>query len=344
MIFFVVISPYLVLLKERTGKWQLLEEAGSTYVSAQGLAYGDTAAFDAGTWGLDPASGEVYYFSDTSEGQGLVDAIIANPAEFARRLRANVEDLVAGLTGWRLLGWPLIALALLGLFNRPWDGRRLRGELLLAVVLAGPLSFVLFFIQDRYLAAALLPALIWVGGGAAWLGAWLAQTWESVRAEGQRSRGAGEPGSQDAPPPPRPLAPFRGVPLLFLALALLWQQPRLWAALQETHSFQPGHLAAAEMLRAAGAATDAVVMSRYPAVAFHAGAAWAPTPSAAWPDVATYAAKRHAVYLVVDEWETRLRPALKPLLDPATAPVELRHLATVDAGRGPVVVYEFRNR
>jgi hypothetical protein len=85
-------------------------------------------------------------------------------------------------------------------------------------------------------------------------------------------------------------------------------------------------------------------MSRYPAIAFHAGAAWAPTPAATWPDVAAYAEKRHAIYLVVDEWETRLRPALKPLLDPATAPAGLHHLATMDAGSGLVVIYELRER
>ncbi|MCX6031075.1 MAG: glycosyltransferase family 39 protein [Chloroflexi bacterium] len=417
VIFFVLISPYLIVLKERTGKWQLLEEAGSTYVSAQGLAYGDTAAFDAGTWGLDSASGEVYYFSDTSAGQGLAEAIVANPAEFARRLRVNVKDLVAGLTGWRLLGWPLIALALLGLFNRPWDGRRLRGELLLAVVLAGPLSFVLFFIQDRYLAAALIPALIWVGGGAAWLGEWLAGTIADCRlqiadgrlqmadsrlqmAEEQHATRSTQHATRNTQHATRntqhatrntqhaarstqhatrntqhatrstqhatrntqhatrntqhatrstqhatrstQISISRLLPAIFLALALLWQQPRLWAALQETHSFQPGHLAAAEELAAAGATPDAVVMSRYPAVAFHAAAAWAPTPAAAWPDVVAYAAKRHAAYLVVDEWETRLRPALRPLLDPAAAPAGLRHLATLGANGERVVIYRFQ--
>jgi hypothetical protein len=95
------------------------------------------------------------------------------------------------------------------------------------------------------------------------------------------------------------------------------------------------------MLRVLGATDDAVVMSRYPAIAFHAGTAWAPTPAAAWPDVAAYARNRNARYLVVDEWETRLRPALRSLLDPSQAPPELRHLSTVDEDAGPVVIYEF---
>jgi hypothetical protein len=334
-VFFTLISPYLIVLYERTGKWQLLEEAGSTYVSAQGLAYSDTAAFDAGTWGLDPASGEVYYFSTTSEGQGLIKAILAAPAEFGRRLRANVKDLISALTGARLLGWPLITLALLGLFNRPWDSRRLRGELLLVSSLAGPCSFVLFFIQDRYLVTALIPALVWIGGGAAWLGEWLVETIANCK---------WQIADHQLPSCNLQFAIYslQTLPALLLVFVLLWQQPRLWNALHQTHSFQPGHVTAALMLRVLGATDDAVVMSRYPAIAFHAGTTWAPTPAATWPDVAAYARKRNARYLVVDEWETSLRPALRSLLDPRQAPPELRHLSTVDEDARPVVIYEFR--
>jgi hypothetical protein len=348
VIFCGLISPYLFVLHERTGKWQLLEEAGSTYVSAQGLAYGNTAAFDVATWGLDPASGEVYYFSTTSEGQGLIEAIIANPVEFGRRLRANLKELVSSLTGPQLLGWPLLSLALLGLFHQPWDARRLRGELLLAVSLAGPFSFVLFFVQDRYLATALIPALVWIGGGVAWLGEWLAGTIADCRlpiadcgmriADCRLQIAETQHAPRTTQHAPRIL---RCLPAILFALALLWQQPRLWDALHQTHSFQPGHTTAATMLRVLGAPADAVVLSRYPAVAFHAGTAWAPTPAAAWEDVLTYARKRQARYLVVDEWETRLRPALRPLLDPSQAPPELRYLTTVDESAGPVVIYEF---
>ncbi len=216
-VFAVIISPYLIALHTQTGKWQLLEEAGSTYVSSQGLARNDLAAFDRGTWGLDSASGEVYLFSPTSEGQGLLSAITADPRGFLRLLRINLADLLATTFSSQLIPLALAALAVLGLFARPWDTRRLRAELLLIASLAGPLSFLPFFIQPRYLAGVLIPALVWIGGGTAWLGEWLARTWAQVHVEAQRSGGA------EGAPTHRLL---RAAPALMLAILLLWQAPR----------------------------------------------------------------------------------------------------------------------
>jgi hypothetical protein len=112
---------------------------------------------------------------------------------------------------------------------------------------------------------------------------------------------------------------------------------------QQTHSFRPAHKAAGLWLRAHGVTGADVVMSRYPAIAFHAGAAWAATPAEEWPQVWQYAQAHSAGYLVVDRWEVeRLRPQLSFLLDPAQAPPELRHLATLDDGAGPVVIYRIK--
>jgi len=332
-VFALLISPYLVAQYIQTGQFQLTEEAGFAYTSMQGLVKGDTSVFDQATWGLDPASGEVFLFAPASEDANLLGAIAADPRTFARLLRINVDALIAKGLSARLIPWPLAALAALGLFFQPWDARRARGELLVAASLAGSLSFLFFFIQERYLAGALIAATVWIGEGAAALGTWLVQT---IGAIGGKS----ETGDEQAIR--RPAAALLSVlPTVLLVLALLWQGPRLWADMQQTHSFQPGHLLAAEKLRELGASDDAVVMSRYPAIAFHAGTRWAPTPAAAWSEVASYAQKHNARYLVIDEWETRLRPQFRALLDPATAQAGLRHLATLDAGAGPVVLYEF---
>jgi hypothetical protein len=343
-VFALVISPYLIALRVKTGQWQLAEEAGSTYVSAAGLARGDVAAFDRATWGLDAASGQVYLFAPASESQGLLSAIAADPRGFIRRVRSNLNDLFATTFSSLMIPLALAALAMLGLFARPWDTRRLRGELLLITSLVGPLSFLPFFIQSRYLVGVLIPAAVWIGAGVAWVGEWSIVTWGLLRARGQGSGGVEEQESGSAEkgggvPAHRLL---NATPAVLLALALLWLQPRMWASSQHTRSFQPGHLAAAAELQAQGVTAETVVMSRYPAIAFHAGTRWAPTPAASWPEIEAYARRHEARYLVVDQWETELRPQLRALLDPAQTPPALEYVATIDRGAGPVVLYRFR--
>ncbi len=132
------------------------------------------------------------------------------------------------------------------------------------------------------------------------------------------------------------------MPALVLAILLLWQAPRVWHQQQTGGGFRPAHRAAADALIAAGAGSDALVLSRFPAIAFHAGTRWAPTPAASWPEVATYAQRRGARFLAIDAKEAVLRPQLAFLLDPAQAPAELAYLTTVDDGAGPVVIYRFR--
>ncbi len=133
---------------------------------------------------------------------------------------------------------------------------------------------------------------------------------------------------------------WRWLPAALVIVALWGMAPRVAALQQQTHSFRPAHKAASLWLRAHGVTSANVVMSRYPAIAFHAGTAWAATPAEEWPQVWRYAQTRNAGYLAVDQWEVeRLRPQLGFLLDPAQAPPELRHLATLDDGAGPVVIY-----
>ena len=336
-----VIGPFLVFQRIQTGRWQLGEQAGFAFSSMQGLAQRDPAMFDAATWSLDPASNEVNLFAPSSEGQGIVQAITSDPHGFARRLRGNITALLTTATSSRLLPWPMAALAFLGLFGKPWSARRLRGELLLIATLAGPLSFVLFDIQERYLSGLLIPALVWAGAGIAFLGHWLVDTTALCLAG---DRAAQEPGSEGAQ---LPAAVSRVrylvvVPALVLVGALLWQTPKVWDAMHVTHSFQPGHLAAAAALQTSGAPADAVVMSRYPAIAFHAGTRWTPTPAASWPEILAYAQAHSARYLVLDAWEADLRPQLGFLLDPAAAPSGMRRLATLEGGAGPVVIYELQ--
>ena len=97
--------------------WGLTGAAGMAYVSMEGLAIGTRGTFDAATWGLDPASGEVYLFAQASEDEGLSAAVVRNPLAFLRRVRASLADLPALLFSVTLVGWPLGVLAALAFFD-----------------------------------------------------------------------------------------------------------------------------------------------------------------------------------------------------------------------------------
>jgi 4-amino-4-deoxy-L-arabinose transferase-like glycosyltransferase len=324
-VFLLVALPYLLYMRSATGQWSLTGAAGMAFSTMTGLAENDPAAFDRATWALDQASGEVYLFAPSSEGESLTDTLLADPVGALRRLRNGLSDTAGLLFSIKLAPWALAALAFLGLFAQPWPPRRLRGELALLASLAAPASYIPFFVETRYLAGILLPAMVWIGAGAWILGLWLAGTVQALR---QRPIAA---------PAQRGLL---AAPALLLAVLLLALGPQVHSAMQRTRSFQPGHLAAAAELAASGAPADAVVMSRYPAIAFHAGTRWAATPAEDWPAVLAYARQRDARYLAIDGWEAQLRPQLAFLLTPSLAPPELRYLATVDSD-DPVVLYEF---
>lgn len=331
--FGLLITPYVLAMHAETGQWQIADESGAAYVSARSLAYGDMATFDKATWGLDPASGEVYLFSPASESESLPRAIAADPRGFLRLVRTNIRDFVQTFISPRMVHWWLLPIIALGLFARPWDRRRLRGELMLVTSLVGALSFLPFFIQDRYIAVALLPAVVWVGAGIVELGEWLEQSLRAL------VRGDAAP---EALPADGARSAWVFVPLLVLIAVLLIDVPRLQTRLQVTGSFQPAHLAIAQKLREAAGGQSVRVMSRYPAIAFHADAAWSPTPAATWEEALAYARNKGATYIAVDQNEVKLRPQLAALLHPAEAPAELEHVATVDGGRGPVVLYRIR--
>ena len=131
-------------------------------------------------------------------------------------------------------------------------------------------------------------------------------------------------------------------PLLLLLAAFMWEAPRLWARLEVTNSHQPAHITMAEQLRSQGGGSEMRLMSRYPAIAFHADAAWAPTPNASWEETLAYARRRGATHIIIDEYEAKLRPQLAFLLDGTTTDAALERVATVDEGRGPVVAYRIK--
>ena len=80
-------------------------------------------------------------------------------------------------------------------------------------------------------------------------------------------------------------------------------------------------------------------MSRYPAIAFHAGADWVPTPNTTIQEVLAYAHSHGADYFVLDERETiSLRPQLAELIQTGRTP-GLEWLAEIDDEGEKLVIY-----
>ena len=90
VVFLLVASPYLLYIRNTTGRWSLTGAAGMAFTSMTGLAEHDATAFDKDTWELDPKSGEVYLFAPSSEAQPLGSSLFANPAALLQRLKGGL--------------------------------------------------------------------------------------------------------------------------------------------------------------------------------------------------------------------------------------------------------------
>ncbi|HNT06422.1 MAG TPA: glycosyltransferase family 39 protein, partial [Anaerolineae bacterium] len=174
--FLVFFLPYAYFVFRQTGAWMVSEKAGVTFVTCIGLSEGDTAAFDRATWGLDSTGLEVFFFSRESYHVNMLDVIRAYPSEFVQLVMRNTRRFLGTLLSTPMLTIYLLPLMGVAFFRSAWSKARAKGELLLIASLTPVLVFVLFFIQDRYI-ATLLPALvIWLALGAYELGQWGSET------------------------------------------------------------------------------------------------------------------------------------------------------------------------
>ncbi len=344
--FALIFMPYMVYVRLETGAWMVSEKAGVTFVTSWRLAYGDTAAFDKATWGLDSTGLEVFFFSRESYHVSMLKAIMDAPMEFARLLYQNVLSFLAQAFSLRMFPYFFLPLVGLALFKSAWDRARAKRELLLLLSLLPVMAFLLFFIQERYIAALLPTLLIWLAVGLRDLGAWVAGTARLLLPPREKA------GMRVEARPEAPLVERGGrawrrwgvwLPTVAIVAFLLVAQPRIMSKTARG-SFRFAHKTVGLWMKDALTTTrDTVVMSRYPAIAFYADARWEPTPNAAWPEVLRYARHVGADYFVLDEREVEtLRPQLAFLMDEARMPPELE-LVHVDRSEGEtLMVYRIK--
>jgi len=288
------------------------------YLTGIGLAHGDTAAFDRSTWGLDSTGLETFFFSSESYTISMVELILGDIELFLRILYLNSMRFVRVLIDWTLMPALMLPLLILGLFDRGWSRERTLQEVYLALTWVPVLSFILFFIQARYLVPALPVAVIWVARGSLKLGDWLLGTLAELRAPVSHE---GEVGAVRPVP-----QPWRGVlewlPAALVVILLVGAYPRVHRAVTGVGSVRPEHRTMGEALRDLSEPGE-VVMCRYPAIAFHAERDWMPTPNASWSEVLNYAQHKSVDYFVIDQRELVYRPQFQPLMGGEDVPPEL---------------------
>lgn len=327
--FLLFFMPYAYYVYRETGSWMVSEKAGVTFVTCLGLSEGDTGAFDSATWGLDSTGCEVFFFSRESYDVSMIDVIRAYPAEFMQLLVRNVRRFVGSLLSTRLFSFYLLPLMGLAFFKTAWNKARVKGELLLLASMTPVAVFLLFFIQDRYIATLLPVLVIWLGLGAYELGVWLKGTVENLL--GDRLLKLGNLRKA-----------LLAIPTMALILFFAVLQPRIIQQYTNIGSFRPEHKTVGLWLRD-NASRDSVVMSRYPAIAFYADTRWEPTPNAEYAQVLDYARFNRVDYFVLDEGETHdLRPQLAFLLDEGTVPPELELIHVDHSARGKLIIFELQ--
>ena len=322
--FALLFLPYAYYTAQHTGYWMVSEKAGVTFVTGIGLSQGDTAAFDRGTWGLDTTGLEVFFFSHESYNVSMLDYIRQYPRQFLGMVHQNAAKFLSSLISFRLFPYFLLPSLGLALFGRAWYKDRAKGELLLAASLTPVLAFLIFFIQDRYIATLLPTLLIWLGLGLRDSGDWLANTASNLSERFMRGLW------------PKSL---QAVPVAAVLLFSLAMTPKTLANTSQG-SFRSAHRQAGEWLAEHGAASEEVVMSRYPAIAFHADTRWVPTPNAEFDEIMPYARHKGADYMVVDERETHaLRPQLGFLVAAKDVPLELELMHVIESEGETLVIY-----
>jgi hypothetical protein len=132
-------------------------------------------------------------------------------------------------------------------------------------------------------------------------------------------------------------------PVLLVVAFNVWMMPRAWAQIGQG-SYRPAHKTVGLWLRGV-TDRETIVMSRYPAVAFHADTRWVATPNASYEEVLAYAWHKGARYWVIDEAETQtLRKSYEFLITGENTPPELK-LIHMDESEGlKLVVYEILDK
>lgn len=319
-----VATPYLVYIHGQTGQWMISGKLGVTYDIGRAVLARDPAEYDRVTASLDSTGREIIWYSPERFQRDLAAELAASPVEALRRVWSNFRLLLDAWFG--LTVFPTLLMILVGLawFAEPWGRRRAVAELYWASALIPVLvAFLPFHMEIRFFAPVLPVALGWAGRGALAMGDWAAGTLKTLLAERRLAEWL------------RRLIVALPVLLVCVAFAGL----TVVAVGEGERSTDFGHREAGLWLKS-HAPEGSVVMARDLAIALYADQEWVPSPRAEMPEFLAYARAHGVDYIVVDEREaTVIRPHMKALLHPETAPADFKLLYQFVGGKGRTLVY-----
>jgi len=335
-VFVALAAPYAAYMHAHTGKWMATGKLSITYDIGEAVLNRDPVLYDQVTASLDPASGEILWWSNRRFERSMFDIILQDPKAFLMRTVQNLRQLAASLFAPNIVPTFLLGPVILGWLRYPWTRRRLRNEVLLWFGVLPVFSFLPFHIEIRFFSPAMPALLIWVAAGLWAIGAWLAETvaqWRSEQGAGDRA----EPGEAG------PRSQVATVALL-LALLLAYMGWMHWRTIDAgMRDLSYAHKMAGLWLKENSPA-DASIMSRDLAVSLYAERQFVVSPRADYADYMAYARRKGATYLLVDERELRtLRPHLSFLLDDSDPPPELEPVYRGADGRGRTILYRIKD-
>ncbi|HBG08130.1 MAG: hypothetical protein A2075_09450 [Geobacteraceae bacterium GWC2_58_44] len=317
-VFFLVCSPYLVMLHELTGKWQLTGKSKIAIADALSEYFGKPDIKH------DPAFKEL----------GYLDLFRLYP----EYIRSNYLKNIAAC--WRdmlpFYGWILAAIGLVAGATR----REVLMQRAYLLATFAPLSVivVVFFIGPEYTQPYLPVLFLCIGSGLSRLTAWMSAGMNDIA--------------------PAPMVRYLGYAPVCLALLYgSWNVVRAIPSDRNVpyHYTRDGGRYDDKQVGLKLAQTlpkDAVLMTRSGRIGFYSGRTYLTPPQTDYAGIVEFAAKNKADYLIATGQLLGMRPQLEflygPILDPDrpfTPPPELELVSlSQEPGGSPYIVYRFKSR
>jgi 4-amino-4-deoxy-L-arabinose transferase-like glycosyltransferase len=347
--FLALTIPYGVWLKEKTGRWMLAPKAvmSQAHNSIMTLGveegwtepYGTTLFYERVKFGLNEDRTDLRS-SVALRGLGLlpnsegfeanqIDVTdVVNSSHLVKVVTRNLYQLYVETLKYGLV-MPsfLIALLGLGITAQPWSrGARRRGNLLLLIWLLSGGSWLVSYVQPRFLYPSIL-----------FLTPWIAAGWTRVEDWIRSSFFPGNPGPESIPG-----RALTGLMALVVAIgSLIHAIPPT----QELGSTWHEHAEAGRRMREMGIESG-TVMALTPAVAFYSGLKFEVMPYSSLADMLQYARYKSADYLVASMAEfPTYRPQFMALFEDPAAREGLKPVLTIDDNpRRSVIVFKVPGR